>query len=196
MKVVIIHTGCANLASVSYAIRRLGYAPTVSADPAVIQRADRLVLPGVGSAPAAVHALRQRALFDVIRACTQPLLGICLGMQLLARHSEEGGGVEALGLIDQPVTPLRADGLPLPHMGWNQVALLGESALFRGIPDGSWFYFVHSYALPPGPATVARCTYGSTFSAAVQRANFFGVQFHPERSGDAGARLLQNFLES
>ncbi|AOV96501.1 imidazole glycerol phosphate synthase, glutamine amidotransferase subunit [Edwardsiella hoshinae] len=191
---VILDTGCANLASVGYALRRLGYDPQVSRDPRRVLAADKLLLPGVGSASAAMAQLRQRDLVDLIRACTQPVLGICLGMQLLAKRSAEGD-VPCLGLIDSAVVPMTNTGLPLPHTGWNRVTSHADNPLFRDIPDGSYFYFVHSYAYPLGAHTLAQCDYGYTFSAAVQRDNFYGVQFHPERSGQAGARLLQNFLE-
>ncbi|MGY0155445.1 imidazole glycerol phosphate synthase subunit HisH [Edwardsiella tarda] len=192
--VVILDTGCANLASVAYALRRLGYDPQVSRDPRRVLAADKLLLPGVGSAQAAMAQLRQRDLIELIRACTQPVLGICLGMQLLASRSAEGD-VPCLGLIDTAVAQMTDTGLPLPHTGWNQVTSRAGNPLFRAIPDGSYFYFVHSYAYPLCANTLAQCDYGYTFSAAVQRDNFYGVQFHPERSGQAGARLLKNFLE-
>ncbi|MGP2691209.1 imidazole glycerol phosphate synthase subunit HisH, partial [Serratia nevei] len=123
------------------------------------------------------------------------VLGICLGMQLLAASSEENGGVTTLGLIDTPVKQMTDFGLPLPHMGWNQVSAQAGHHLFRGIDDGAYFYFVHSYAMPICPSTIAQANYGEPFTAAVQKDNFFGVQFHPERSGAAGAQLLKNFLE-
>ncbi|AOP43487.2 imidazole glycerol phosphate synthase subunit HisH [Edwardsiella piscicida] len=192
--VVILDTGCANLASVRYALERLGCRPTVSRDARAVLAADKLLLPGVGNAAAAMEQLRQRDLIDLIRACTQPVLGICLGMQLLASRSAEGD-VPCLRLVDTPVERMTDTGLPPPHTGWNQVTSLAGNPLFRGIPDGSYFYFVHSYAYPLCADTLAQCDYGYTFSAAVRRDNFYGVQFHPERSGKAGARLLKNFLE-
>ncbi|MEB6335143.1 imidazole glycerol phosphate synthase subunit HisH [Serratia rhizosphaerae] len=195
MNVVILDTGCANLSSVNYAVRRLGYQPEVSRDPEIVLRADKLFLPGVGTAKAAMEQLVQRELIDLIKACTQPVLGICLGMQLLADSSEENGGVDTLGVLDVQVKQMEAGGLPLPHMGWNQVSALAGSHLFRGIDDGAYFYFVHSYAMPICPNTIAQANYGAPFTAAVQKDNFFGVQFHPERSGAAGAQLMKNFLE-
>jgi glutamine amidotransferase len=195
MDVVILDTGCANLASVTYAVQRLGYRPEVSRDPEIVLRADKLFLPGVGTAQAAMDQLEQRELIELIKACTQPVLGICLGMQLLAKSSEENGGIDTLGIIDTPVTQMTDFGLPLPHMGWNQVSALAGHHLFRGIEDGAYFYFVHSYAMPICPSTIAQANYGEPFTAAVQKDNFFGVQFHPERSGAAGAQLLKNFLE-
>lgn len=195
MNVVILDTGCANLSSVKWAIERLGYTPEVSRDPDVVLRADKLLLPGVGTAQAAMNQLQERDLIDLIKACTQPVLGICLGMQLLGRGSDENGGVTTLGLVDEPVSLMDTQGLPLPHMGWNQITSQAGNHLFRNIPDGSYFYFVHSYAMPVNASTIAQCDYGHPFTAALQKDNFFGVQFHPERSGKAGAQLLKNFLE-
>jgi glutamine amidotransferase len=137
----------------------------------------------------------ERELVDLIKACTQPVLGICLGMQLLGRRSEESNGVDLLGIIDEDVPKMTDHGLPLPHMGWNRVYAKAGDRLFRGIEDGAYFYFVHSYAMPVNVNTIAQCNYGEAFTAAVQKDNFFGVQFHPERSGAAGAQLLKNFLE-
>ena len=195
MKVVILDTGCANLSSVKWAINRLGYEVEVSRDPDLVLRADKLFLPGVGTAQAAMDQLEERELIELIKACTQPVLGICLGMQLLGRSSEESNGVNTLGIIDAPVALMDTRGLPLPHMGWNQVLPQAGNRLFRGIDEGSYFYFVHSYAMPVNAHTIAQCHYGLPFTAAVQKDNFFGVQFHPERSGKAGAQLLKNFLE-
>ncbi|KTS01195.1 imidazole glycerol phosphate synthase subunit HisH [Pantoea dispersa] len=195
MNVVILDTGCANLSSVKWAIERLGYTPAVSRDPDVVLRADKLFLPGVGTARAAMDQLQERELIELVKACTQPVLGICLGMQLLGRGSDENGGVSTLGIVDEPVSLMDTRGLPLPHMGWNQITAHAGNHLFRNIPDGSYFYFVHSYAMPVNAATIAQCDYGLPFTAALQKDNFFGVQFHPERSGKAGAQLLKNFLE-
>lgn len=195
MNMVIIDTGCANLSSVKWAVQRLGYAPVISRDAEVIRAADKLILPGVGTARAAMDQLSERDLIPLIKTATQPLLGVCLGMQLLGTFSDENQGVETLGIIDQPVLKMQDAGLPLPHMGWNRVYPKAGDRLFRGIEDGAHFYFVHSYAMPVCANTIAQCTYGEAFTAAVQKDNFFGVQFHPERSGAAGAQLLKNFLE-
>jgi len=195
MNVVILDTGCANLNSVKSAILRHGYEPLVSRDPDVVLRADKLFLPGVGTAQAAMDQIHERELVELIKACTQPVLGICLGMQLLCRRSEENNGVDLLGIIEEDVPKIPDLGLPLPHMGWNRVYPKAGNRLFNGIEDGSWFYFVHSYAMPVNAFTIAQCQYGEAFTAAVQKDNFYGVQFHPERSGAAGAQLLKNFLE-
>ena len=195
MDIVIIDTGCANLTSVQAAIHRLGYQATVSRDKQRVLQADKLFLPGVGSAGAVMRQLEQRSLINLIQCCTQPLLGICLGMQLLARHSQESGGINTLGIIEQEVVAMQSDQLPLPHMGWNKVRALAGHPLFYLIPPESYFYFVHSYALPVIADTIAHCHYTDEFSAAIARDNFYGVQFHPERSGKYGAQLLRNFLE-
>lgn len=195
MNVVILDTGCANLSSVAYAVRRLGYEPAISRAADVVRRADKLFLPGVGTAQAAMDQLRQRQLVDLIAACTQPVLGICLGMQLLGSASDENGGIATLGIIDTPVKRMEDRGLPLPHMGWNQVTPQAGHPLFRAIPDGAYFYFVHGFAMPVCANTIAQANYGEPFTAAAQKDNFYGVQFHPERSGAAGAQLLKNFLE-
>ena len=197
MRAVILDTGVANLSSLAFAVKRLGVEPVITREAAEIRAADSILLPGVGTARAAMAAIEARGLAELIREATQPVLGICLGEQILGRRSEETGGVDLLGLIDGDVRGLRADGLPLPHMGWNQVYpedTPQAKLLFRGIEPGDWFYFVHSYAMPTGDYTAARCTYGETFTAAAARDNFMGVQFHPERSGPPGARLLANFL--
>ncbi|MBD2811550.1 imidazole glycerol phosphate synthase subunit HisH [Xenorhabdus sp. Vera] len=194
MNVVILDTGCANLASVTYAVQRLGYQPIVSLDTEIVCSADKLLLPGVGTARAAMEQLEQRQLIPLINSLSQPVLGICLGMQLLASVSEENDNTPLLKLIDAPVEKMATTGLPLPHMGWNQVKVQKKHPLFQHIANNSRFYFVHSYALPIGEYTIAQTEYGNTFSSAIEKDNFFGVQFHPERSGTAGAQLLKNFL--
>jgi imidazole glycerol-phosphate synthase subunit HisH len=201
---VIIDTGCANLASVRMAFERLGVTPRVSCDAADIEQADKLILPGVGTAVAAMRNLNERGLVPLIRAAKQPLLGFCLGMQMLAEASEEtmagdkgrnGALIEGLGIVPGKIRLMEVGNLRLPHMGWNQIEHDETHPLLAGIPSGSYFYFVHSYALEVTDATLATCDYGNPFTAIAARDNFFGAQFHPERSGAAGARLLQNFLE-
>lgn len=195
INVAIIDTGCANLSSVRYAIERLGYSVTVSRDHAVLLAADKLLLPGVGTASEAMKNLKERNLVELISQLHQPVLGICLGMQMLVNHSAEGD-VDCLGLVNTECQHMEAsDGVRLPHMGWNQITSMPDHPLFKDIPDGSYFYFVHSYAVPVGEHTLATSQHGVNFSAAISNANFFGVQFHPERSGTAGAQLLKNFLE-
>lgn len=202
-KLVIIDTGCANLASVRMAFERLGVQPLVSSKAADIEGADKLILPGVGTAVAAMKNLNERNLVPLIRAARQPLLGFCLGMQMLAQASEEnmstdggeGGLIDCLGIVPGRIRLMEVGDLRLPHMGWNQIEHDETHPLLKGIPSGSYFYFVHSYALEVTDATLASCDYGQPFTAVVGRDNFFGAQFHPERSGAAGARLLQNFLE-
>ncbi|GAB1620838.1 imidazole glycerol phosphate synthase subunit HisH [Agarivorans albus] len=199
---VIIDTGCANLSSVKFAVERLGFPVTVSRDPQVILAADKLFLPGVGTATEAMKNLADRELIDLVKQVKKPLLGICLGMQMLAEFSIEGGAKQAdapvpcLGLVPGTVSLMQPQqGQRLPHMGWNQIQPKAGHPLFKGIEAGSYFYFVHSYALPVNAATIAECDYGNAFTAAVNKDNFYGVQFHPERSGQAGAQLIKNFLE-
>ena len=191
---VIIDTGGGNVASVRYALERLGVEARLSADPAVVRAARRVILPGVGAAADAMQRLRATGLDRLIPTLTQPLLGICLGMQLLYASSAEGE-TRCLGILAGRAErfPARA-GLPVPHMGWNQLAPVRPSPLLAGIAPGEYAYFVHSYALPPGEDTVATCDYGQPFTAVVSRGNFHGAQCHPERSGATGARLLANFL--
>ena len=192
--ITIIDTGCANLSSVKFAIKRLGYQAEISRDLTKLKQADKLLLPGVGTANAAMHNLQQRNLIATIQQLTQPVLGICLGMQLMTSFSQEGN-LQTLGLMSGETQKLPDNGLPLPHMGWNQVNFAENEALFADIPNGSYFYFVHSYAVLPNENTIATCEYGVPFSAALHKDNFYGVQFHPERSGKVGAQLLRNFIE-
>ncbi|WEM43162.1 imidazole glycerol phosphate synthase subunit HisH [Photobacterium sp. DA100] len=204
-QVVIIDTGCANVSSVRFAIERLGYPVTVSKDPEVVLAADKLFLPGVGTASEAMKNLEERDLITLVKKVDKPLLGICLGMQLLGEFSEEQGQsgteqVNCLGLCGAPVKKMQTGDLPLPHMGWNTVSTEPDHPLFKDIPAESYFYFVHSYAMPVFDApqkgrTIARCEYGQPFTAAVQSGNYYGVQFHPERSSKAGSQLIKNFLE-
>lgn len=195
-KIVIIDTGCANVSSVRFAIERLGYDVTISRDPDVVLAADKLFLPGVGTASEAMKNLEERDLISLVREVKQPLLGICLGMQLLGKSSQEGKEqVNCLGHVGADTTLMETGELPLPHMGWNTVTPVNNHPLFKDIPENSYFYFVHSYAMPVGDYTIGQCDYGKPFTAAVQSGNYYGVQFHPERSSKAGAQLIKNFLE-
>ncbi len=191
----IVDSGGANIASVRFALERLGVRSELTADPAVIRAADRVILPGVGSAVEGMKRLRARGLVDCVRGLTQPVLGVCLGMQLLFESSEEGP-TETLGLIPGRVALLPGSpGIQVPHMGWNTIQTGRTVGLLDGIGRDARFYFVHSYAGPVNAFTLASCEHGTPFAALVRRNNFSGVQFHPERSGVAGARLLKNFVE-
>ena len=192
--VVIVDSGGANLASLRYALDRLGARSEVSSDAGVIRAARRVLLPGVGAAHDAMARLQRLQLVACLRTLQQPLLGICLGMQLLYSHSAEGA-TDCLGVIAGDVRQLQAaPGRPVPHMGWNNCTPGGADALLQGVGSSDYFYFVHSYAAPLSAATTALTEYGESFSAVVSHGNFHGVQFHPERSSAAGARVLANFL--
>jgi glutamine amidotransferase len=191
---VIIDSGGANLASLQFALERLGARATVTADARAIAAASRVVLPGVGSAADAMRRLRRSGLAQLLPALRQPVLGICLGMQLLFEHSAEGM-TECLRLLPGKVRRLEAArGRPVPHMGWNKLTLPRADPLLAGIGADEYFYFVHSYAVASSEVTLAEVHYGEALSALVRRGNFWGAQFHPERSATAGARLLGNFL--
>ncbi|MBK7903444.1 MAG: imidazole glycerol phosphate synthase subunit HisH [Proteobacteria bacterium] len=192
--VAIIANGGANIASLRFALDRLGASSQLTTDVDELRRAPRVILPGVGAAADAMERLHALGLAHVIPTLTQPVLGICLGMQLLFEGSEEGD-TECLGIFPARVTrfPDR-QGFPVPHMGWNQLVPQTGSPLTRGLGDDAYLYFVHSYAAPVGPWTDAVTDYGGEFSALVRHANFHGAQFHPERSSRAGQRLLANFL--
>ena len=194
--IAIIDSGGANIASVRFALERLGVDSVLTADPAVISAAERVILPGVGAAPVAIAQLARAGLVECIRGLTQPVLGICLGMQLLFERSEEGD-TPLLGLVGGTCGAFDPGmGLTVPHMGWNRLLPRGEGRhpLLSGVEDGAHVYFVHSYAAPVSADTVASCSYGVDFTALVARGNFMGAQFHPERSGPVGARILGNFL--
>jgi glutamine amidotransferase len=265
-KNVIVDTGCANLFSVKYAIERLGFSVTISDDLSLISQADKVILPGVGNAKHAMANIRGKNLVGTLQSLKQPVLGFCLGMQLMAESSTEGikastkgikastkgikastegikastegikpstegiksstegikastEGIKAstedikgatsdnfhpdslaqtidcLGLIPTKVAPLIAPNQRLPHMGWNTLSSVSDHPVFEGVKVGDYFYFVHSFAAPVSTYTLASCDYGSTFSAAIGKDNFIGCQFHPERSGPLGAKIIRNFLE-
>ena len=194
MKVVLVDSGGANIGSVRYALERLGVEAPMSADAAVITAADRVILPGVGAAGPAMARLNELALVDTLRSLTQPLLGICLGMQLLFDGSDEGD-VACLGLLPGRVRRMpESGGVRVPHMGWNRLHATRDSSLLAGIAEGAQAYFVHSFAAPVTADCLARCDHGADFAAVVQRGKVAGAQFHPERSAAVGARLLENFL--
>ena len=192
--IAIIDYEAGNICSVENALSRLGATYELTADPVRIREADKVILPGVGNAAKAMESLRQSGLDEVIARLRQPVLGICVGMQLMCRGSEEGP-VECMGLFDTRVK--RFDDTPdakVPHMGWNSIGNL-ESKLFKGLSEGSFVYFVHSYFPGLCTDTIATCRHGSTlFSAALRWENFYGTQFHPEKSGSVGSAILQNFL--
>ena len=193
--IAIIDYDMGNLRSLENALERLGAGFEVTADPAAIRAADKVILPGVGHAGKAMDNLGARGLPEVIRSLRQPVLGICVGMQVLCRDSEEAPGRPCLGVFDAHVRQfIPSPGLKVPHMGWNTLGNR-ESRLLRDLPDTPWVYFVHSYYAGTCPDTIATCRYGDTlFSAALKYEQFYGTQFHPEKSGDAGERILQNFL--
>jgi glutamine amidotransferase len=192
--VVLVDAGGTNIGSVRYALQRLGVEAPLTSDPAAIRAAGKVILPGVGAAGPAMARLRALGLVEVLRGLTQPVLGVCLGMQLLCSRSEEGE-VQCLDVIPTAVRRLQAaPGLRVPHMGWNRLHACADHPVLEGVAADAWAYFVHSYAVPVGDYTLASADHGMAFSAVVARGNFFGMQFHPERSSAAGARLLRNFL--
>ncbi|MFH1725431.1 MAG: imidazole glycerol phosphate synthase subunit HisH [Elusimicrobiota bacterium] len=192
--IAIIDAGGANFASITNALERLGTPGRLTKDPEVIGRADHVILPGVGAAADSMRRLRETGLVEVIRRLQRPLLGICLGMQLLFARSEEGE-THCLGVLPGCVRRMEGGpGLSIPHMGWNRVRRTGSSFLLSGVPDESHFYFAHSYQAPEGPWVRGTARHGRAFPAVVESGNFFGVQFHPERSADAGATILRTFL--
>ena len=193
--IAIIDSGGANIASVQFALERLGARSVLTRDAAEIAAADRVLLPGVGTAPVAMKVLSDAQLIEPIRQLRQPVLGICLGMQLLFGHSFEGD-TDLLGILDgtcQAFTP--SERRSVPHMGWNRLHPTTSHPLLAGLDDVSHLYFVHGYYVPVNDTTIATCNYGLDFTAIAARDNFLGCQFHPERSGRVGARILQNFLE-
>ncbi|MFZ0869937.1 MAG: imidazole glycerol phosphate synthase subunit HisH [Rhodanobacter sp.] len=195
MSVVLVDAGGTNIGSVRYALQRLGVDAALTADAASILAADKVILPGVGAAGPGMSRLRELGLVDLLRSLTQPVLGVCLGMQLLCVHSEEGD-TDCLGLIPASVGRFaEAPGLRIPHMGWNRLVAQQPHPLLAGLGADDQAYFVHSYAVPVGDYSLATTDYGDGFSAVIARDNFHGMQFHPERSAAVGAKLLQNFLE-
>ena len=199
MKIVIIKYNAGNIRSVANAIARLGYEAEITDDEATIRAADRVIFPGVGEAATTMKYLREHHLDSLIRSLKQPVLGICLGMQLLCSHSEEGD-VDCLGIFDVPVKRFQLptqnpDNLKIPHMGWNVIENC-KSPLFTARENGEYVYFVHSYYVPLCEYTAAETEHTIRYSSALHRDNFFATQFHPEKSGDVGERILSNFINN
>jgi glutamine amidotransferase len=193
-EVFIVDSGGANLASLQFALERLGARSRITSDAAILAAAPRVILPGVGSAPHAMQRLHSLGLTAVLPALTCPVLGICLGMQLLFERSDEGP-VPCLGVLPGAALRLQAArGLAVPHMGWNQLAALEDDPLLADVNSGAYVYFVHSFAIPVGATTLAITDYGGALTAVARRGNFWCTQFHPERSAAVGARILHNFL--
>ena len=192
--IAIIDSGGANIASIQFALERLGAASVLTKDVKMIQSADKVLLPGVGAAPAAMQSLTEYGLIDCIRGLTQPVMGICLGMQLLFATSPEGN-TSLLSIFDadcKTFTP--AQGRTVPHMGWNRLSKKQDHPLLARVDEGAHVYFVHSYFAPVTAQTIAATSHGDDFTAIVAENNFMGCQFHPEKSGPVGAQILRNFL--
>ncbi|ESP94390.1 imidazole glycerol phosphate synthase subunit HisH [Pseudoalteromonas luteoviolacea] len=192
--IAIINTGCANINSVRFAFERLGVTPEVLSDPNQLNQFDRAVLPGVGHANVAMKRLVEQGWQQAVNEYNKPLLGICLGMQMLCDDSEEGN-VNGLGIIDGSVKALQTGNLTSPHMGWNNIKVTKEHPLTKGITNDDQVYFVHSFAHEVNSTTLASCEYGQPFSAIIARENYAGMQFHPEKSAKVGAKLLTNFMQ-
>ncbi len=195
MDVAIIKYNAGNICSVDYALKRLGVAPIITADPEILRKADKVIFPGVGEALTTMEYLRTHRLDEVIQTLKQPVLGICLGMQLLCQHSEEGD-TDCLGIFPADVKrfqPIRHED-KVPHMGWNTLSHV-NSDLFKGDLEGKFVYFVHSYYVPVNAFTAATTDYIQPFSASLHKANFYATQFHPEKSGSVGEQILKNFLQ-
>jgi glutamine amidotransferase len=198
MKVVIIKYNAGNIMSVDYALQRLGIEAEITNDKEKIVAADKVIFPGVGEASTTMNYLKKYRLDELIRSLKQPVLGICLGMQLMCKHSSEGN-VDCIGIFDEEILrfepePGKENLIKVPHMGWNVISEL-KSPLFDRSIEGQYVYFVHSYYTTVGEHTIAGCNYIVPFSAAVQKDNFYATQFHPEKSGPIGSRILQNFME-
>ncbi|WP_339840430.1 imidazole glycerol phosphate synthase subunit HisH [uncultured Maribacter sp.] len=191
MKIVIINYGAGNIQSIKFAIQRLGYDAVLSSDVEEIQNADKVIFPGVGEASSAMKKLCDSGLDKLIPTLKQPVLGICLGMQLMC-HSSEEGNTTGLGIFDVDVVKFDTT-VKVPQIGWNQINML-KSGLFEGITENEYIYLVHSFYAPLCTETIAECFYGVDYSAALQKDNFYGTQFHPEKSSSVGEEILENFL--
>jgi len=196
MRLAIVKYNAGNIQSVTYALNRLGIEPVVSDDPEILKSADKVIFPGVGEASTAMAYLRERKLDAVIKGLKQPVLGICLGQQLMCRHSEEND-TTCLGIFDIAVkrfVDTEKKGLKIPQIGWNSVYGL-KSKLYEGISENAFVYFVHSYYAETGPFSISLTGYTQEFSSGLHRDNFYAVQYHPEKSGAIGSQLLENFLK-
>lgn len=193
MKVVIIKYNAGNIRSVLFALERIGVQAIVTDDPDEIRAADRVIFPGVGEASSAMNYLKEKGLDKLICSLTQPVLGICLGMQLMCSHSEEND-TDCLGIFDQKVKLFPQQGLKVPQIGWNNITGL-RSGLFEGVSEGAYMYFVHSYFVEECDNAIAKTDYVLSYSSAIQKNNFSAVQFHPEKSGEAGQKILENFVK-
>jgi len=193
MNLAIVKYNAGNIRSVLYALERIGKEAVVTDDPAEIKAADKVIFPGVGEASTAMGYLRERGLDELIRGLQQPVLGICLGMQLLCSYSEEND-TDCLGIFENQVRRFNGAGLKVPQIGWNNIFGL-RSPLFDGVPEQSYCYFVHGYYAALGEDTIASSDYGLVYSSGLQKGNFYGVQFHPEKSAQVGERILTNFIE-
>lgn len=192
MKIVIINYGAGNIQSIKFAIKRLGFDAVLTNDVEEIKNADKVIFPGVGEASSAMSKLRDSGLDNLIPTLKQPVLGICLGMQLMC-HSSEEGNTKGLGIFDVDVIKFSSK-VKVPQIGWNQITNL-KSTLFKGIEENEHIYLVHSFYAPLCNETIAECSYEVDYSAALQKDNFYGTQFHPEKSSDVGQRILENFLK-
>jgi glutamine amidotransferase len=192
MKIAIINYGAGNIQSILFAIERLGYTAVLTNNPDEIQQADKVIFPGVGEASYAMQKLKESGLDSLIPTLNQPVLGICLGMQLMCHHSEEGN-TNGLGIFDANVIRF-SNNVKVPQMGWNQIYNL-KSPLFDGINDNEYMYLVHSYYVPNCKEAIAITNYDLEYASALQKNNFYGTQFHPEKSGDIGEQILGNFLK-
>lgn len=192
MKIAIINYGAGNIQSILFAIERLGYTAVLTNNPDEIQQADKVIFPGVGEASYAMQKLKESGLDSLIPNLNQPVLGICLGMQLMCHHSEEGN-TDGLGIFDANVIRF-SNNVKVPQMGWNQIYNL-KSPLFKEINDNEYMYLVHSYYVPNCKEAIATTNYDLEYASALQKNNFYGTQFHPEKSGDVGEQILANFLK-
>ena len=195
MNIAIIKYNAGNIYSVEYALKRLGIEPVITFDKELLQKADKIIFPGQGEATQTMQYLKTHRLDELIVNLKQPVLGICIGMQLLCRFSEEGNS-NCLGIFDAPVLKFQPEKQAdkIPHTGWNTLTQL-KSRLYKGIQEEEYVYFVHSYYVPPNDCTIAQTNYIQPFSASMQKDNFYAVQFHPEKSGNVGEKILKNFIE-